>query len=145
MKERVGTKELAEKKQHEIFNDLLLEAIDESLASLGENVKTAVYFYLETSFKIERQEIPERIAEFSDALDRIFNLGARHLELLFMRTLHSKIKLFCEWPTWCKWVIPDVTFQEYVRLMKQKFADVKAGEIEVKVLAETDEEQEVYS
>jgi hypothetical protein len=141
----LGRKELTEKTKHETFDDLLLEAIDEALASLGENVKTAVYFYLETSFNIERQEIPERIAEFSDALDRIFSLGARHLEVLFMRTLHAKIKLFCQWPTWCKWVIPDVTFTEYVRLMKEKFAEVKAGEIEVEVIAEAGEVQEQYT
>ena len=136
---------MAETRQREVFDDILLEAIDDALMSLGENVKTAVYFYLETSFNIERKEIPERIAEFSDALERIFSLGARHLEVLFMRSLHSKIKLFCEWPTWCKWVIADVTFQEYVRLMKQKFADAKADVIEVEVFTEVGEEQEQYS
>ena len=136
---------MAEKRQHEVFDDILLEAIDDALVSLGESVKTAVYFYLETSFNIERKEIPERIADFSDALERIFSLGARHLEVLFMRSLHSKIKLFCEWPTWCKWVIADVTFQEYVRLMKQKFADAKADVIEVEVFTEVGEEQEQYS
>ena len=136
---------MAEKRQDEVFDDLLLEAIDEALTSLGENVKTAVYFYLDNSFTIKRQEIPERITEFSDALERIFSLGARHLEILFMRSLHSKIKLFCEWPTWCKWVIPNVTFQEYVRLMKQKFAEVKADEMEVEVITETGEEQEQYT
>jgi len=136
---------LAEKRQDEVFDDILLEAIDDALTSLGENVKTTVYFYLETSFKIERQEIPERIPEFSDALEHLFSLGARYLEVLFMSNLHSKIKLFCEWPTWCKWVLPNVTFQEYVRLMKQKFVDVKAGEVEVEVIAEAGEEQEQYT
>jgi len=136
---------LVEKRQHEIFDGILLEAIDDALISLGENTKTAVYFHLESSFNIERREIPERIADFSDALDRIFSLGARNLEVLFIRNLHSKIKLFCEWPTWCKWVIPDVTFPEYVRLMKQKFEDVTAGEIEVEVFTEVGEEQEQYS
>ena len=137
---------MAEKRQETIFNDMLLEAIDEALLSLGENVKTAVYFYLETSFHIHRQEIPEKIGEFSDALERIFSLGARHLEVLFMRSLHSKINLFCEWPlTYCKWLVPDVTFQEYIRLMKHQFVDVKAGELEVEVFTETAEEQEQYS
>ena len=136
---------MAEKRKQEIFDDLLLEAIDEALISLGENVKTVVYFYIKTSFNIKRREIPERIAEFSDALERIFSLGARNLEVLFMRSIHSKIKLFCEWPTSSKWEISDVTFPEYVRLMKQKFEDVKAGEIEVEVIAEAGEEQEQYT
>jgi len=136
---------LAEKRQYEIFDGILLEAIDDALISLGENIKTAVYFHLESSFNIERREIPERIADFSDALDRIFNLGARNLEVLFIRNLHSKIKLFCEWPTWCKWVISDVTFTEYVRLMKKEFVDAEAGELEVGVITEAGEEQEQYS
>ena len=136
---------MAEKRQHEIFDGILLEAIDDALISLGENIKTAVYFHLESSFNIERREIPERIADFSDALDRIFSLGARNLEVLFIRNLHSKIKLFCEWPTWCKWVISDVTFTEYVRLMKKEFVDAEAGELEVEVITEAGEEQEQYS
>ncbi|HLC00101.1 MAG TPA: hypothetical protein VJL33_02110 [Candidatus Bathyarchaeia archaeon] len=136
---------MAEKRQQAVFDVILLEAIDEALLSLGENVKLAVYSHLEFSFNIERREIPERIAEFSDALDRIFSLGARHLEVLFMRNLHLKIKLFCEWPTWCKWVISDVTFIEYVRLMKKKFVDAEAGELEVEVITEAGEEQEQYS
>ena len=135
---------MAETRPHEVFDDILLEAVDEALLSLGENVKTTVYFYLRTSFNIDRQEIPARISEFSDALERIFSLGARHLEVLFMKSLHTKVKLFCEWPTLCKWVISDVTFQEYVRLMKQKFVDAETGELEVEVFAEAGEEQEQY-
>ena len=115
------------------------------MVSLGESVKTAVYFYLETSFDIERQEIPEKIPEFSDALERIFSLGARHLEVLFMRSLCAKIKLFRDWHTSCKWVIADVTFQEYVRLMKQKFEDAEAEEMDVEGITEAGEEQEQYN
>ena len=136
---------MVEKRQQETFDNILLEAIDEALVSLGENVKTAVYFYLRTTFNIERQEIPQRITEFSEALERIFNIGARHLEILFMRSLHSKIQFFCDWPTTVKSVVSEVTFQEYVNLMKQKFAEREPCELEVEVIPEATPEQEQYT
>jgi hypothetical protein len=95
-----GDRKLAEKRNEHDFDDVLLEAIDDALVSLGESVKTAVYFYLEKSFHLARKEIPTRISEFSDALEQIFSIGARNLELLFMRNLHAKINLVCEWPSW---------------------------------------------
>lgn len=91
---------------------------------------------------IKRQEIPHRIDDFSNALERIFGLGARHLEIMFMKSLHSTIKLVCNWPTWCKWVIPEVTFQEYVCLMKQKLEETSSNEEEIEVLMDAYEEQE---
>jgi hypothetical protein len=42
------------------FDNLLLEAIDEGLSSLGESVRQSVYFHLQKSFHISREEIPER-------------------------------------------------------------------------------------
>jgi hypothetical protein len=124
------------------FEQILFEAIDETLSNLGESVKTAIYFHLKASFKIKKQEIPYRLGDFSDALERIFGLGARILEISFMKNLHSKIGLVCKWPTWCKWVIPEVTFQEYVCLMKQKFEEAGAKEEEIGVLLDAGEEQE---
>jgi hypothetical protein len=111
----------------------LLAAIDEALSSLGESVKTSIYFHLAESFNIKREEIPRRINEFSNGLERIFGMGAKQLEILFMKNLHAKIGVTCEWPTF-KWIIPDVTFQEYVDLMKQNYVDTgKKEEIEVMV------------
>lgn len=124
------------------FEQILFEAIDETLSNLGESVKTAIYFHLEALFKIKKQEIPYRLGDFSDALERIFGLGTRYLEISFMKNLHSKIGLVCKWPTWCKWVVPEVTFQEYVCLMKQKFEEAGANEEEIEVLMDAGEEQE---
>lgn len=133
---------MAEQSHKGNFDQILLEAIDEALLSLGEGVKTTIYFHLEDLFMIKRQEIPHRIDDFSNALERIFGLGARHLEIMFMKSLHSTIKLVCNWPTWCKWVIPEVTFQEYVCLMKQKLEETSSNEEEIEVLMDAYEEQE---
>jgi hypothetical protein len=139
-----GDNNLAEKRNDHDFDNVLLEAIDDALVSLGESVKTAVYFYLEKSFHLAREEIPERISEFSAALEQIFRIGALNLELLFMRNLHAKINLVCEWPSWSKWVVSDVTFPAYVNLMKQKFEEENASKMEIEVMARASKEQEQY-
>jgi hypothetical protein len=100
--------------QKKTFDDLLLEAINEALSSLGETPKTAIYFHLEKTFNIKKQEIPHRIEDFTSALEEIFGLGAMHLEILFMKHLHAKIGGVYEW------VEPkDFTFPTYVHMIKQ--------------------------
>ena len=47
------------------FETVLLEAVDEAFSSLGERVKTAIYFHLEHKFIIPKQNIPYRIDDFS--------------------------------------------------------------------------------
>jgi len=42
------------------FEKLLLEAIDDALSSLGETPKHAIYYHLEKSFNVKKQEIPYR-------------------------------------------------------------------------------------
>jgi len=132
---------LKKPKQVTPFDQILLEAIDEALLSLGENVKTSIYFHLDNKFKIMRSEIPSKINDFSDALERIFSSGAGHLEILFMKNLHSKLSLHCEWPSRCKWVLTEVTFQEYVCLMRHKFEEISSNQKEIDFFVGTIEEQ----
>jgi hypothetical protein len=120
------------------FDEVLIQAIDDALSSLGRAPKTAIYHSLEQDFNIKKTEIPKKIGDFSDALEKIFGLGARHLEILFMKYLHSKLGIMCEWIT-KNWVLPELTFQEYVNLMRQKFEEtVKNGE-QMEVLVDAGE------
>ena len=73
------------------FNKLVLEAVDAGLSSLGESPKHAVYFYLEKTFKIKRTEIPEKIEEFTNALEQIFGRGAKLVEIQIMKLLYEKV------------------------------------------------------
>jgi hypothetical protein len=73
------------------FEELLLEAIDEGFSTLGESSKAAIYFKLEKTFKIKRQEIPHRIEEFTDAIERIFGTGAQLVEIRIMRFLFTRV------------------------------------------------------
>jgi hypothetical protein len=80
------------------FNDLFLEAVDETLASLGDSCKQAIYFHLENSFKIKRQDIPSKVEEFAKAIESIFGFGAKLIEIQIMKCLHEKIGGFKYFP-----------------------------------------------
>ena len=121
----MGKKQLAEQFPTKSFQKILLEVIDETLLNLGETVKTSIYFHLKNSFNIKRQDIPHKIEDFSEALEQMFGVGAKYLEISFMKSLHAKIRVTCKWPAheWplCKWVVPEITFQEYVHLIQKTF------------------------
>jgi uncharacterized protein YjgD (DUF1641 family) len=72
------------------FEKLLVDAVDESLSSLGESPKQAIFFHLENTFKIKKQEIPGKIASFDQALRKLFELGADFLETLIVKKLCEK-------------------------------------------------------
>ena len=126
------------------FDEILLDAIDEALLSLGESVKTSIYFHLEDLFKITKEDVPNRLSDFSSALEQIFGLGARSLAILFMKNLHAKVGVTIKWTTngqsLSKWVVPEVTFQEYVRLMLQSFEAANDGNVEMGFLVNEHEE-----
>lgn len=75
------------------FERLLLEAVDEALASIGESPKQAIYFHLENHFDIQKQEIPGKIEAFAFGIEKIFGLGANFLESLILKRLYEKTRL----------------------------------------------------
>jgi hypothetical protein len=75
------------------FEKLLLEAVDEALASLGESSKQAIYFHIEKTFNIRKQEIPRKIEAFTLAVEKIFGPGANFLESLILKRLYEKADL----------------------------------------------------
>jgi hypothetical protein len=113
------------------FEEILLDSIDEAFSSLGEKVKYALFFHLENKFKLTRIEIPNKILDFSGALEKIFGLAARNLEILIMKKLHQKITCSYKWQG-PSWLVPDVTFREYIELLRVSFENEnKIGEVEV--------------
>jgi len=73
------------------FEELLLEAVDEALSSLGDSPKQVIYFYLEKTFKIKKIDIPNKIDGFTNAIEKIFGYGAKHLEIQIMKRLYEKV------------------------------------------------------
>ncbi|MEM3706110.1 MAG: hypothetical protein QXX59_09440 [Candidatus Bathyarchaeia archaeon] len=98
------------------FEGILLEAIDEALASLGESAKQSIYFHLEEKFKISREEIPKRIGDFAEGLEKIFGIGARFLEILIMKKLYDRIGKPLEWEERKEFV-----FVNYVEAARESF------------------------
>jgi hypothetical protein len=78
-------------KKSKIFNKLLLNAIDEALNSLGKSARQSIYFHIENKFSINRNEISGNLQEFQEGLETIFGTGARFIEILIMKNLHSEI------------------------------------------------------
>lgn len=98
------------------FDRFLLEAVDEGLSSIGESSKQAIYFYLEKTFKIKRDEIPYKIEDFVGAIEKIFGLGANFLEILIMKRLYEKAGGCFKWRR-----SQGFTFIEYVAAAKLSF------------------------
>ncbi|PVX23247.1 MAG: hypothetical protein CW691_11230 [Candidatus Bathyarchaeum sp.] len=108
------TKKTADKQKTTNFEKLLLEAIDEGLSVLGESSKHAIYFYLEKSFKIKKKNIPNRIEEFADALEKIFGTGAKIVEIQIMKCLFNKVGYTFKSYSKQK----NLTFIEYIEAVK---------------------------
>ena len=73
------------------FKELLLEAVDTALSSLGDSSKQAIYFYLEKNFTVEKQEIPNKVEEFANAIEEMLGYGAKILEVEIMKQLYMRI------------------------------------------------------
>jgi hypothetical protein len=109
----------------EKFDQYLLEAIDETLTSLGEVVKNAVFEHLKNDFQIDKANIPEKICDFSEIIHKIFGLGAARLEVKIMNNLNSKLQVDVqlteyEWPL-SKWIINDVSFIDYIANLRSSY------------------------
>lgn len=125
------------------FEQILLNSIDEALSILGEDAKRSLYLYLENMFMIAKQDIPYRVDDFSEALNRIFGLGTRQLEILIMKKPHEKITGQYSWEA-PKWLVPDLTFRKYVELVKLSCARARARDVketEVFVFVEEQEQR----
>ena len=107
-----------------LFNQLLLESIDEALSLLGKDAKNAIHFYLEVH-NIPKEEIPNKINEFSTILEKLLVVGARLIELSIMKKLHAKIGIDWSWKAQNPWALPDLTFKEYVDKARAQFSDTK--------------------
>jgi len=109
-----GIQRLSRKRK--AFEKLLTEAVDEALTSLGESAKQSIYFHLENKFKIAKKDIPYKLEDFADGLEKIFGLGARFIEILIMKNLFEKIGQPLEWNQ-----NKELEFVEYVAAAKQSF------------------------
>jgi hypothetical protein len=125
------------------FAVILLDSIDEALTTLGPNVKLSIYFHLETKFAISKQDIPDRIEDFTCAIEKIFGDAAKPLEILIMKHLNQKAQCNYKWQG-PKWLVPDLTFEKYVKLIRLALEDNGiTGDVEVVLDAREKPEQRI--
>jgi hypothetical protein len=81
---------------HDHFTKVLLAAIEEGLSSLGDSPREAIFYHLEASFQLKKEDIPLNITDFKTALERIFGPGAPYIEKIITRSLYEKLGLHYE-------------------------------------------------
>lgn len=103
------------------FEKLLLEAVDEVFSSLGNSTEHAIYLSLAKTFHIKKQAIPRRIDEFADAIEEIFGLGGKLIEIQIMKRLYEKVGHSLEY-------FPEqdaLVFAEYVEAVRSSLPCVR--------------------
>ena len=108
--------QLCRKKQkttEDEFKVAIIETVDESFSSFSNLNKEAIYLHLENVFKIKKEEIPCKIEGFADAIEQIFGVGAKLIEIRIIETLHKRIPEFVFFPK-----KGDIDFKEYVASLR---------------------------
>lgn len=105
-----------------------MEAIDESLSTVGESPRKAIYFHLEKSFNIRKNEIPKKVEVFEDAIKKMFGFGADFLEVLIMKRLYEKIGGELELED-----SSDFDFSGYVSIVKKRMLGKEKPRLSVEV------------
>lgn len=60
---------------------------------LGESVRGAIYYHIERTFHIRREQIPKRLEAFHEALQGMLGEGAMVVERLIAKNLYAKLGL----------------------------------------------------
>jgi hypothetical protein len=109
----VVTLEPRKKRTESQLETTILEAIDESLASFGDSVKQVVYYQIEKSYHVRKQDIPSKIEEFVATVEGIFGVGAQLIEMKILQTLYARTKGFAYFPAG-----EDLVFKDYVQSVR---------------------------
>ncbi|MEM2972140.1 MAG: hypothetical protein QW270_06955 [Candidatus Bathyarchaeia archaeon] len=75
------------------FDEILAEAVDEGLKTLGESGKHMIFFYLEKDFSLRKDEISKNPEALAQGLEKIFKAGASVLEKIIIEKLYLKLGL----------------------------------------------------
>ena len=96
------------------FSQVLLDCVDEGLSVLGNEPKEAVYQYLATIHSLDREQIPDKVDEFSTGLRKALGSASRVIERLILKKLFQRIgSTFRE--------TADLEFTDYVIDAKRRF------------------------
>jgi hypothetical protein len=112
----IQAREPRRKQTENQLDKTIFEAVDDSLTSFGESVKQVVYYQLESNYHVKKQDIPRRIEEFVTAVEGIFGVGARLIEMKILETIYARTSGFTYFPEG-----QDLVFKDYVRSVRSFF------------------------
>ena len=90
------------------------DSLEETLSAFGEKQKQTIYSYLDNCYGLNKQEIPNRIEEFSQAIDNLFGTGGKLIKASIMKALFKKIKK----PIKIKAKTKDLYFEDYIQTIR---------------------------
>lgn len=96
------------------FEELVVEAIDQTFSKLGTEIKQEFYSFLNVHYKLSKEDIPNRIGDFVDAIEKIFGTGASLLEIDVMKSLRQKVPSFIFTVN-----NPDFSFEDYLESLRR--------------------------
>lgn len=91
----VYTKDLVQSTGSNRFTQLVM-AVDDGLLAFGESVRHAVYYHIQKSYQVKREEVPDKLEAFHKALKDLFGAGATIIEKLMAKNLCSRLNLKLE-------------------------------------------------
>jgi hypothetical protein len=98
------------------LDEALLEAVDSGLLVPGEIVRETIYERLETVYGIKREEIPEKLPAFHQALLGLTRSVANVLERVIAKNLYTRLGLsFVNREDW--------SLVDYVNHVKERMRD----------------------
>jgi hypothetical protein len=105
------------------FHKLFLQAVDGAFSSLGDSARQSIYFHLEMRFRMPRSEIPDRLEDFENGLEKIFGAGTKFLEILIMKRLYETMEPKRRIMKWND--DNEFKFVDYVKATEQSFCKQK--------------------
>jgi len=88
--------------------------------AIGKSCRTSIYFYIEKS-SIKRDQIPQRLEDFSSTIQKIFGQGSLVIQRLILRKLCAKLNVNYE-------SVKDREFQVAVGEIRNRQAGQCGGE-----------------
>jgi hypothetical protein len=98
------------------FDEVLSEAIDQALTSIGESVKNILYYHIQTKYFLKPEDISKNPDLFVLALKSLLGKGSSHLEELILKKVCEAYKL--DWGS-----LVNDKFEESIKLIRQKISN----------------------
>lgn len=81
-------------KHNEEYESIITEAVDKTLNQvLGSTAANVIYFYLEKDHSIKKNEIPEKLESFCEAIQEYLSTGASMVEEQILRNINLDARL----------------------------------------------------